>query len=78
MIAPEHLPPSILNMDIPHETGDPSSVGLNEIKKRRLIDALRQSGGNQSRAARILGISRTSVWNQMKRFNINSKKVHKT
>jgi len=32
MIAPEHLPPSILNMDIPHETGDPSSVGLNEIK----------------------------------------------
>jgi len=78
MIAPEHLPPNILRMEIPHETGDPSYVSLNEIKKRRLIDALRQSGGNQSEAARILGISRTSVWNQMKRFSINFKKAHKT
>jgi transcriptional regulator with PAS, ATPase and Fis domain len=74
MIVPEHLPPNILHMEIPHETGDPSSVGLDEIKKRRLIDALRHSGGNQSQAARILGISRTSVWNQMKRFNIKFKK----
>ena len=74
MIGPEHLPPNILHMEIPHETGEPSSVGLDEIKKRRLIDALRQSGGNQSAAARILGISRTSVWNQMKRFNIKFKK----
>ena len=74
MIGPEHLPPNILHMEIPHETGEPSSLGLDEIKKRRLIDALRQSGGNQSEAARILGISRTSVWNQMKRFNIKFKK----
>jgi len=35
---------------------------------------LQQSGGNQSETARILGISRTSVWNQMKRFNIKFKK----
>ncbi|MGD2030758.1 MAG: helix-turn-helix domain-containing protein, partial [Desulfobacterales bacterium] len=33
-------------------------------------DALRQSGGNQSEAARILGISRTSVWSQMKKYGI--------
>jgi len=74
MIGPEHLPPNILNMENLHETIDPSSVGLDEIKKRRLIDALKQSGGNQSEASRILGISRTSVWNQMKRFNIKFKK----
>jgi two-component system response regulator HydG len=74
MIGPEHLPPNILNMENLHETIDPSSIGLDEIKKRRLIDALKQSGGNQSEASRILGISRTSVWNQMKRFNIKFKK----
>jgi two-component system response regulator HydG len=78
MIGPEHLPPNILNMENPTETINPSSVGLNEIKKQRLIGALQQSGGNQSEAARILGISRTSVWNQIKRFNINFEKVHKT
>ena len=70
MIGPEHLPPNILHMEIPHKTSAPSSVGLNEIKKRRLMDALQQSGGNQSEAARILGISRTSVWSQIKKYGI--------
>jgi len=74
MISLEHLPPNILHMEIPHKTSAPSSVGLNEIKERRLINALQQSSGNQSEAARILGISRTSVWNQVKRFNIKFKK----
>ena len=72
MIGPEHLPPNILNMEDPHETSNPSSVGLNEIKKRRLMHALKQSGGNQSQAARILGISRTSVWNQIKKYGIKT------
>jgi len=70
MIGPEHLPPNIFHMEIPNETGEPSSMGLDEIKKQRLIDALQQSGGNQSQAARILGISRTSVWSQIKRYGI--------
>ncbi|RLB60338.1 MAG: sigma-54-dependent Fis family transcriptional regulator [Deltaproteobacteria bacterium] len=72
MIGPEHFPPNILNMEDLHETGNPSSVGLNEIKKRRLMHALKQSGGNQSQAARILGISRTSVWNQIKKYGIKT------
>ncbi|OEU61862.1 MAG: sigma-54-dependent Fis family transcriptional regulator [Desulfobacterales bacterium S5133MH16] len=70
MIGPEHLPPNILHMENPHKTSEPSSVGLDEIKKQRLIDALQQSGGNQSEAARILGISRTSVWSQIKKYGI--------
>jgi two-component system response regulator HydG len=70
MIAPEHLPPNIVNIETPPETKSESKLSLDAIKKQRLIDALRQSGGNQSEAARILGISRTSVWNQTKRFNI--------
>ena len=70
MIASEHLPSNILYMENTHETSEPSSCDLNEIKKRRLIDALQQSGGNQSEAARILNISRTSVWNQIRRYGI--------
>jgi transcriptional regulator of acetoin/glycerol metabolism len=41
------------------------------MKKRRLIEALERSNGNQSKAAEMLGVSRVTVWNQMKRFNIN-------
>ena len=48
---------------------------INDIKKGRLMDALIQSGGNQSEAARRLGISRTSVWSQIKRFGIKLSEI---
>ena len=45
-----------------------------DLKKQRLIKALEQTKGNQSEAAEILGISRVTVWNQMKKFGINLKR----
>jgi transcriptional regulator of acetoin/glycerol metabolism len=48
-------------------------VRIEDVKKQRLTDALRQSHGNQSETAKILGISRTSVWSQIKRFGIDPK-----
>ncbi|MDX9787673.1 MAG: sigma 54-interacting transcriptional regulator [Desulfobacterales bacterium] len=75
IIEPHHLPPNIFygsltqKKDIQKkETGD--LLTLNDIKKQRLTEALRIADGNQSETARLLGISRTSVWNQMKRFGI--------
>ena len=53
--------------------GFDAPLGLDELKKQRLIQALREASGNQSEAAKLLGISRTSVWNQMKRFNLGAK-----
>jgi transcriptional regulator with GAF, ATPase, and Fis domain len=44
-------------------------------EKRALIDALRRTHGNQSQAARILGINRVTVWNRMKKYGIDMKKV---
>ena len=72
VIEPEYLPPALSGRrNSPMATTVPEGLqSLDEIKKRRLVNALRKTGGNQSRAARILGISRTSVWNQMKRFEI--------
>ena len=40
-------------------------------KRAELIRALRQTGGNRSEAARILGISRVTVWKQIKKFGID-------
>ncbi len=71
MIAPHHFPTKIFqHNDDPVQPAAVSVIGLDEIKKRRLIDALHRSNGNQSRTAQVLGISRTSVWNQMKRYHI--------
>jgi PAS domain S-box-containing protein len=51
--------------------GEDSGRSLDEIKKERLRKALEEAGGNRSEAARILGISRTSVWSQMKRYGLS-------
>jgi len=40
-------------------------------KREKLIEALRQTGGNQSEAARILGVSRITIWKQIKKYEID-------
>ncbi len=69
-ILPHHLPP-----DIHFWSGDgPLSptpyMTPDEMKKHRLIQALAEANGNQSLAARILGISRVTVWNHMQRYGL--------
>ena len=74
MIKPEHLPPSVFYDSKKEKAKSKSFVkageSLDEIKKNRLLAALDQADGNRKETARILGISRTSVWNQIKRYNI--------
>jgi len=45
------------------------------LERDALIDALRKSRGNQSQAARLLGINRVTVWNRMRKYGIDLKKV---
>ncbi|MEN8245707.1 MAG: sigma 54-interacting transcriptional regulator [Thermodesulfobacteriota bacterium] len=73
-LLPEHFPSNICQEIMPVEMTAEAAQSLDEIKRQRLLDALNKAGGNQSEAARILGISRTSVWSQMKRFGLNVKK----
>ena len=40
-------------------------------KRAELIRALRQTGGNRSEAARILGVSRVTIWKQINKFGID-------
>jgi two-component system, NtrC family, response regulator HydG len=44
-------------------------------EKTALIHALRQAGGNQTKAARQLNITRVTVWNRMKKHGIDLKRV---
>ena len=72
MIDVEHLPPQIFAITGVSQPVRTARLGsLDEVKRRRLVDALAEAGGNQSAAARLLGISRTSVWKQMKRYKLN-------
>jgi PAS domain S-box-containing protein len=75
-IRPEHLPRHITAGGPPVSAAKVApDVDLDALKKERLLHALAAAGGNQSEAARRLGISRTSVWNQIKRYRIDPRKA---
>jgi two-component system response regulator HydG len=40
-----------------------------------LIAALRETHGNQTQAARLLGINRVTVWNRMRKYGIDLQTV---
>ncbi|MFH1153149.1 MAG: sigma 54-interacting transcriptional regulator [Pseudomonadota bacterium] len=70
-IRPEHLPGDLPDNLAREALSGEASWDMEDLKRQRLVKALASTGGNQSRAAELLGLSRTSVWSQIKRFNIN-------
>ena len=69
----EHLPvPATEASSAPRRSHRPAG---GDTEKQALIDALRQTGGNQTQAARILGINRVTVWNRMRKYGIDLDKV---
>jgi two-component system, NtrC family, response regulator HydG len=71
MIEAGHLPPQVTGNKAACDPGKGLPLGsLDDAKRRLLEDALDKARGNRSEAARILGISRTSVWKQIKKYNI--------
>ena len=69
-IGIQHLPHKI----VPGAAAPKAACELDPVcvkDRDRLIQVLRQAGGNQSRAARMLGVSRVTVWKRMKRLGID-------
>ena len=71
LIQPCHLPPSIIRKQDQLQIPVNSAAAAKNIQKKELMEALRKSRGDHSQAARLLGISRVTVWNRIKKFNIN-------
>ena len=69
-IGRKHLPPKIAGTrDNTGQQVVSRSVGMPERDK--LIDVLKQSRGNQSQAARKLGVSRVTIWKRIKKYGID-------
>ncbi|MBI5057405.1 MAG: sigma-54-dependent Fis family transcriptional regulator [Nitrospirae bacterium] len=65
MITPESIPQSIRLLQI--ETLDPDKLKTaDELVKEYAEKVLKMFGGNRSKAAEVLGISRTSLWKILK------------
>jgi PAS domain S-box-containing protein len=70
-ILPEHLPPHFASqtkmLNIPLVK---SQLHKTEDERQRLLTALKSTNGNKSEAARILGISRVTLWKYLKKYQI--------
>ena len=75
MIGVEDLPNYLNKEKVADQTPQPMEAEPDISEKAALVQALRQSLGNRSRAAQILGVSRGTVWNRMRKYGIDLKKV---
>jgi two-component system response regulator HydG len=73
LIRMYHLPPRFHKAKEVGSASNNGSTSREERKRLELIKALELAGGNRSEAARILGVSRVTVWNRLKRFGIDVK-----
>jgi len=71
-IEPYHFAPNIVGSTSVRRPPGREEVVIDrdEHKRAELIAALRRTGGNQSKAARLLGVSRVTVWNRMRKYGI--------
>ena len=71
-IGPELVPPEIID-EAAMESRLKGSLTLSVAgaEKETIIQALQRTGGNRTRAAKLLGISRASLYNKLKQYKIN-------
>lgn len=63
----------------PSPAKTPSSrESLEDLEKRHILNVLLETGGNCSQAAKILGITRTTLYNKIKRYGLDVKKLVRT
>lgn len=55
---------SLIGLNIPDE------ISLYDIEKQSIINALVKSNGNQTKAAKLLGVSRKVIMNKIRKYNI--------
>jgi DNA-binding NtrC family response regulator len=70
-LALDHLAPEILEAPaLGAETALARRPSLDEVEARYIAATLKHTRGNQTEAARILGISRKALWEKRKRYGI--------
>lgn len=69
IIKPEYLPFSITGINISKSIESLEEI-LNNAERQAILDALMIEKGNKSKAAKLLSVSRTSLYEKMTKYNI--------
>ncbi|MBW1801628.1 MAG: sigma 54-interacting transcriptional regulator [Deltaproteobacteria bacterium] len=74
----EHLPNHLTGREAPRsEPEDTIDLNGSLHERQTLIEALQKAGGNRSEAARILNVARATVWNRIRKYNIQIEQIIK-
>jgi two-component system, NtrC family, response regulator AtoC len=75
-IRPEHLTPEVRRAQAPRPKERPSSpvepqgLVLDDVERRLITEAMERCSGNQSKAARLLGVSRDTLRYRLKKHGL--------
>ncbi|RMG20950.1 MAG: AAA family ATPase [Deltaproteobacteria bacterium] len=69
VLLPRDLTPEILG--VPPD-GNDLEVDEHDLERRRIVEALRKAGGRKTKAADLLGISRSTLWRKMREYRISA------
>jgi len=61
------------NLTLAHASA--SEESLTEVERNHILNILNETGGNYSKAARILGISRVTLYNKIKAYGLSANKI---
>ncbi len=73
-VGPEHFPDTLQNHDHDNPAREPvlaSGRSLKEVEKEMILKTLEDMGGNRTRTAEVLGISRRTLQLKLKDYGIN-------
>jgi DNA-binding NtrC family response regulator len=76
LIQKNHFPAMLSQKGLVQSKARPAAVSARAVNERqRLIAAITQTGGKKSEAARLLGLSRVTLWKLLKAYNIQVDKI---
>jgi len=67
-IMPEHLPPSVRYGPDAQNGAAPPTGTLKDVERRHILAVLDSVGGHRRQAARLLGISPSTLWRKLKQY----------
>jgi two-component system, NtrC family, response regulator HydG len=71
LILPEHLPGRMSGPAAHRKATHEAPVLSASQERAALLDALAKCGGNQTQAARMLGVNRVTIWHRIKKHGID-------
>jgi len=63
------LPETVRSEHSPSNAGDSDLLSFEDLQRRHLVHVLERVGGNKARAAEILGVSRTTIYEMLARID---------